>query len=133
MWFSEQRERLVWFDGAAGLSAGVLVLMASPWLAALYALPISALIFTGLMNCAYGAYSSTLARRPDLRTRRAILALVIANASWPLVCALLIVCLRGQISAFGVAHLVGEALFVGGLAVWEWRWRDALVGRTSMS
>jgi hypothetical protein len=35
--------------------------------------------------------------------------------------------LAGTASAFGLAHLVGEGLFVGGLAVLEWRRRERLL------
>lgn len=122
----EPNARLVQFDGLAGLTAGVVVLAMSPWLAAWYDLPVSVLIFTGVMNLIYGTYSSSLGRVARWRTRRAILALIFANALWPVVCGLLVAYFRERISVFGVAHLLGEAVFVGGLAIWEWRWRGAL-------
>ena len=34
--------------------------------------------------------------------------------------------LRGTASWLGLAHLILEALFVGGLALLEWRWREVL-------
>lgn len=36
------------------------------------------------------------------------------------------VTVAGTATVFGMAHLLGEAVFVGGLAVLEWRWRDRL-------
>lgn len=37
----------------------------------------------------------------------------------------------GSASPFGLGHLVGEAIFVGGLAgLVEWRWREQLLTAT---
>ena len=130
MSFFTQSARLVWFDGMAGLTAGVVVLMMSSWLAPWYDLPVSLLLFTGGMNLVYGSYSSTLARRSTWRTPRTILALIAANALWSVVCVTLVLVFFEQIHVFGAIHLLGEACFVGGLAVWEWRWREALVDTT---
>jgi hypothetical protein len=42
------------------------------------------------------------------------------------VCGLAAVGFAGTASAFGLAHLLGEGLFVGGLAALEWRERERL-------
>ena len=80
----------------------------------------------GVANLAYGAFSYSLARRAS-RPRALIVLLVVANASWALLCGLAAAHFAGQASAFGLAHLIGEGLFVGGLAVWEWRERESLL------
>jgi hypothetical protein len=33
-------------------------------------------------------------------------------------------------TVFGIGQLVGEAIFVGGLACLEWKWRDRLLSTT---
>jgi hypothetical protein len=42
--------------------------------------------------------------------------LVFANAGWAIVCLFLAVACWNQASVFGLAYLMGEAVFVGGLA-----------------
>lgn len=42
--------------------------------------------------------------------------LVFANAAWTAVCLGLAVTFAGSATLFGIGHLVGEAVFVGGLA-----------------
>lgn len=116
---------LVWFDGAAGLTAGVLVLALLPWLPAFYALPMWFMALNAVANLAYGLYSSTLARQ-SVRPRWRLTLLIAANAAWAIVCAVSVAVSFGTASAFGLAHLVGEGFFVGGLAVAEFRNRDRL-------
>lgn len=116
---------LVWFDGAAGLTAGVLVLALLPWLPAFYALPMWFVALNGATNLAYGLYSSTLARQ-RFRPRWRLTLLIAANATWAVVCAVSVAVFLGTASVFGIAHLVGEGLFVGGLAVAEFRARERL-------
>lgn len=79
----------------------------------------------GMANLAYGTYSGALARRAR-RPRGLLLVLVFGNATWAVLCGLAAVVLADTASAFGLAHLVGEALFVGGLATLEWRERERL-------
>jgi hypothetical protein len=117
--------RLLWVDCIAGAVAGALVLLLSAWLGRLYALPQSLLIFTGAASVLYGSYSFSLARRHQ-RPMHLIAVLVSANAAWAVVCLVLATRYWHQASAFGIAHLVGEAMFVGGLAALEWRHRASL-------
>lgn len=126
------QSRLLWVDCIAGAVAGVLVLSLSPWLGRLYALPQSLLLFTGAANALYGSYSFSLARR-DRRPMRLIAVLVSANAAWAVVCLVLTARYWQQASAFGIAHLVGEAGFVGGLAALEWRHRASLTASRSLT
>ena len=122
---SSLRRKLLWIDGLAGLTVGAVVLAASGWLSERYGLPRSLLLFTGVANVAYGSYSTSLARR-SVRPRRLIWFLIFANLAWAVVCFILAIVYRETATFFGLAHLVGEGLFVGGLACLEWRWRELL-------
>ncbi len=52
--------------------------------------------------------------------------LVVANLTWALLCLRWVFVFSQTASPFGLAHLLLEALFVGGLACLEWRWRELL-------
>lgn len=117
--------RLLWIDCAAGALAGVAVLALSPWLSRLYALPQEVLLFVGAANLLYATYSFSLARWAE-RPVSLIKLLVFANAAWVPVCLGLAANFWGRASVFGLAHLVGEAFFVGGLAALEWKRREQL-------
>ncbi|GAB5520533.1 MAG: hypothetical protein RhofKO_27840 [Rhodothermales bacterium] len=121
-----QREKLLWVDGTAGAVVGMLLLSLSPWLAPLFRLPLGIVLFMGLVNLTYGCYSLTIARF-QRRPLSLIRFLVIANLAWVPVCIGLALTFRETISIWGLLHLSAEAMFVGSLAVIEWRWRDALV------
>ena len=116
---------LLWIDSGAGLGAGVVVLALSGWLSEVYGLPRALLLGMGAANLAYGTYSGALARRAR-RPRGTLLLLVLANATWAGLCAVAAVRLADSASAFGLAHLAGEGLFVGGVAALEWRERERL-------
>ena len=110
---------LLWIDCGAALLAGVVVSLLSRWLSDLYAMPRGLIVAMALANLAYGTFSLSLARRASA-PRSLIVLLVVANGAWAGGCALAAVLLAGTASAFGLAHLVGESLFVGGLAWLEW-------------
>ncbi len=120
------RRSLIWIDGAAGGTAGVLVLLAREWMSDLYKLPLDHLILMGVANLAYAFYSLSLARRV-MRPLVYIRVLIIANVTWACLCLSWAAMYVETASVFGLAHLVGEGLFVGGLARLEWRWRYYLV------
>lgn len=117
--------RLLWLDGLAAASAGLLVLGFSQGLSSLYGLPVPLLQFLAVVNLLYGSYSLGLACWPR-RPRACILLLVLANTIWAGFCVRLALQQSGTASAFGLAHLLGEALFVGTLAALEWRYRKLL-------
>lgn len=119
-------KNLLWIDCIAGALAGVLVLTFSGWLSSLHALPRELLLVNGAVNLLYASYSFSLAVRAT-RPRSLIEVLVFANLAWALVCLCLAAIFAGPATAFGLGHLVGEAIFVGGLAGLEWRWRDQLL------
>jgi len=117
---------LLWIDCAAGAAVGVAVLGLSGWLADLYALPRGLLLATGAANLLYAAFSFSLAVRRR-RTLPWVSALAAANVAWGAVCVGLLAAFGGSASAFGVAHLAAEAVFVGGLGAVEWRVRERLL------
>ncbi len=115
---------LLWFDGGAAITGGVLVVAFRELLAGLYAFPDDLLLFLGLSNLAYGSYSITLATLTSMgktASRRSVELLVIANSGWVVVCAIVLVSGWPSATAFGLAHVGAEALFVGSLAFAEYR------------
>ena len=115
---------LLWTDGIAGASVGVVVLVLHRWMAVLYGLPSALVLGMGAANLAYGCYSSTLAvrmHRGHPPARAAILTLVVANAAWAVACVVLAIVVRERATLIGTAVLVFEAVVVGGLALLERR------------
>ena len=118
--------RLLWIDGLAGATAGAAMLLARPWLIGWYRLPGDLLLLIGLANLAYGAFSLSLASRAR-RPRPLLLLLIAANLTWAVFCLRWAFIHSHSASPLGMLQLVGEALFVGGLASLEWRWRERLL------
>jgi hypothetical protein len=116
---------LLWIDGTAGLLAGISLLLTVDWLEEWYNIPRGTLVFIGLANLTYGTYSLSIAR---LKKRPGILIvmLVIANLAWAVNCLRLAIIFGDTASIFGMIQLIGEAIFVGGLACLEWRYRKEL-------
>lgn len=117
--------RLLWIDCIAAALAGTVVLAFVDALAEAYAMPSSWLRTIGAINLLYACLSGTLA----IRRRRPmswIVLLCIANGAWSMACVGIAVTAAGTATPFGMAHLLGEGLFVGSLAALEWRWRDRL-------
>ncbi len=52
--------------------------------------------------------------------------LVVANATWSGLCVFTAAVLAGTASMFGLTHVMGEGVFVGGLAGLEWSQREQL-------
>lgn len=123
---------LLWIDCIAGALAGVLVLLFSEWLSRLYSLPPEILYFMGLVNLLYATYSLSLAKR-CARPKALILLLAAANGVWALACLGLATHFFETTIFLGFGLLVGEAIFVGGLASLEWQWRDQLLSVSNPS
>ena len=123
---------LLWIDCIAGALAGVLVLLFSEWLSRLYSLPPKILYFMGLVNLLYATYSLSLAKRRT-RPRALITLLAMANGAWAFVCLGLATHFFETATFLGIGLLVGEAIFVGGLACLEWKWRDQLLSVSNLS
>lgn len=120
------RARLLWLDAGAAATGGVAVLLLLPWLSELYRLPSTMLAFVAAVNLLYASYSFSLVMRRE-RSAPWLNALIAGNLAWAGACLGMAWRLAGDASAFAILHLIGEALFVGGLAMWEWRWRHRLV------
>ena len=118
--------RLLWVDCSAGAFVGVTVIALSHWLSPLEGLPRKVLLFTGVVNLLYAGYSFSLALRAE-RPMALIKLLVFGNLAWVPVCLGIALFFRDQATALGFVHLVGEAIFVGGLAVLEWNQRAQLL------
>lgn len=118
--------KLLWVDCIAGALVGAGVIALSGWLSRLEGLPREVLLFTGVVNLFYAAYSFSLAVRAE-RPMPLIKLLVVANLAWVPVCVGLAVVFREQATLLGFLHLLGEAAFVGGLALLEWNYRERLV------
>lgn len=117
---------LLWIDCTAGALVGVLVLLFSGWLSRLYSVPLGILYFMGSINLLYAAYSFSLAIR-HTRPEVLITLLVAANGTWAFVCLGIAAYFFETTTYFGIGQLVGEAVFVGGLASLEWKWRERLL------
>lgn len=113
---------LLWIDGCAAAAAAVLLLAFGPWLQHWYGLPAALLQLIAMVSLGYAAYSLSLARL-SRRPAWALVLLVVANALWALLCMRWALLYGPAASLLGVLHLLVEALFVGTLALLEWRWR----------
>lgn len=120
---------LLWIDCTAGGLVGLVVLLFTTQLSQLQALPHTLLLFMGAANVFYASFSFFLATRSQ-RPMPLIKLLVAANSFWSLVCVYLAVAFADTATLFGLGHLIAEAIFVGSLAVQEWKWRALLVQRT---
>lgn len=117
---------LLWIDCLGGLAVGVLVLVLASWLSTLYALPEPFILALGTANLAYGTFSLSLARRA-VRPRALLRLLIGANLTWAVFCFGAGAVFAAQASAYGLALLLFEGVYVGGLGLLEWRFLDALV------
>lgn len=119
-------KKLLWVDCVGATLAGVVVIALSGWLSRLEGLPQDVLLFTGAVNLLYASYSFSLAVRSE-RPMRLIKLLVFANLAWVPVCLGLVMAFWATATPFAFVHFVGEAVYVGGLAILEWRHRDLLL------
>jgi hypothetical protein len=113
---------LLRLDSAAGLAVGTCVLLLAGFLSEWFQLPVNLLRITGAVNIAYGLYSGRLAIRawrglPP--SRLSLKVLVVGNALWVPVCFTLALVTWPYASWLGSAHLIGEGIFVGVLAIVE--------------
>ncbi|MFY7952021.1 MAG: hypothetical protein ACOVT5_05895 [Armatimonadaceae bacterium] len=114
-------KHLIWVDCIAGGLVGSLVLLLRGWLAELYGLPKLLVLVMGLANVAYACFSFALALRRRGEHVPLLRVVAVANVLWAVVCVGLSVVWFGRASLIGIGSLVGEAVFVGGLGVLEWR------------
>ena len=111
---------LLWFDCAAAAIGGTAMLALTGLLAPLFGLPRVVVVFIGLVNLAYGAFSFSLARQPS-PARGRVMALVTANLLWAGVCVVMAIYFAGPGSWLGASYMLAEGFFVGLLATVEAR------------
>ena len=111
---------LLWFDSAAAAIAGTATLALAGLLAPLFGLQRVVVVFIGLVNLAYGAFSFSLARQPS-PARGRVRALVTANLFWVGVCVAMALYFAGPGSWLGASYMLAEGFFVGLLATVEAR------------
>jgi hypothetical protein len=124
------RYKLLRIDSLGGLSVGLVVLLLNHWLSSWYGLPRGFVVFMALVNIAYGCYSLFLLMRVK-RPLSLIVLLVVANLGWALLCVRWAIVFAQTVSPFGIATLVVEACFVGGLGYLEWHNRAFLMTHPS--
>jgi hypothetical protein len=122
---TDLRPKLLWIDGLGAALVGAVVVLLHTVLSAWYRLPEHFVLLLGVVNLAYASYSLSLARRAR-RPIALIRLLVLGNLVWAVLCLRWAVLFWATAAPFGLVHLVGEGLYVGGLACLEWRWRDRL-------
>ena len=111
---------LIRTDAVAGIAAGLVLYFGREVWSPLSGLSVEWFARLGIVGLCYGAFSGTItllkAYRPiPVWTR------VIANALYALFCLGLLLTKSSELSALGIAHLMAEALIVGGLAFLESR------------
>jgi len=111
---------LLWFDCAAAVIGGTAMLALAGLLASLFGLPRVVVVFIGLVNLAYGAFSFSLARQLS-PARGRVRTLVTANLLWVGVCVLMAIYFAGPGSWLGASYMLAEGFFVGLLATVEAR------------
>lgn len=78
-----------------------------------------------ILNACYSFSLAVRKKRPVLLIK----ALILANSFWAMVCLGIVSQYYEQLSSLGYLHLLAEAIFVGGLALLEWKLRDQLLIR----
>jgi hypothetical protein len=112
-------------DGSAGLAVGLVLFALAEWVSELYRLPLNVILFLASANILYGCYALALALS-NQRSLMAIKVLSIANSVWVVICVAIVVLYVQTLSPVGFLFIGGEALFVGVLAVYEWKNRFVL-------
>lgn len=123
-WINLSR-KMLWVDCTAGAVVGMVVLLFVGQLSEWFGLPQRLVFFMGVTNLVYACYSFFLVTRRK-RPKTLIRLLIAANLAWSLLLLYWITVFAETARPLGVAYLLLEALFVGGLAVLEWRSEEQL-------
>jgi hypothetical protein len=113
-------KKLLWTDGIAGLLAGTVLLIFSSRLSVFFNLPESLVKTQGLINLLYCSFSLSLARQ-TANSKRSVYILAIANAAYALFATGVLLYFFRTASVYGIIFLIAEIVFIGLLAVLEWR------------
>ena len=112
--------QLLWCDCLAAAVNGTALLFLSGLIAPLLGLPRAVVVFNGLVNLTYGAFSFSLARQPSPPPDR-VRTLVAANFGWVAVCLVMAFYFARPGSWLGAGYLLSEGFLVGVLATLEAR------------
>jgi len=119
-------DHILCIDWKGATIVGIVTVSLHKWLSLFGGLPPAILVGIGLTNLSYAGFSFSLWIRPA-RSSRSIAALVVANLGWSVVCICLLLVHCNVVTSIAVLHLGGEAVYVGALAIMEWRHRMSLV------
>lgn len=109
-------------DSLGGLLVGTLVFALSPWLSDVYGWSVAQVRFVAVVNIGYGSYSGILALMLRVKHRLYSLPvrfLIVANATWGILCFLQVIWLRDISTIVGTASLIAEGIYVPALAFLE--------------
>ena len=118
-------KRILWVDCLGAIATGLTMLLASGWLSEFYSLPVGFVVGHAFVHLIYGSYSFSLAVR-KLRPIGLLYLLIVANAAWACFCVVFAMTIIGTASVFAVLHFALEGIYVGLLAVIEWKLRELL-------
>lgn len=110
--------KLLWVDCTAAGIVGVLMIALSGIVAPWFGVSRTLLVAMGVVNLAYGSYSFSLARRPQVDAGLTRI-LIRANFAWTLICLVAAAYLWAPGSRLGAAYVVVEGIVVGALAALE--------------
>jgi hypothetical protein len=113
-------KKLLWTDGIAALLAGIILLIFSSRLSVFFNLPEGLIKTQGIINLLYCSWSLSLAKR-TVNSKRSIYILAVANAAYALLGICLLLYFFRTASIYGILYLTAEVLFIGLLAMLEWR------------
>ncbi|MBK6725568.1 MAG: hypothetical protein KBF83_09645 [Pyrinomonadaceae bacterium] len=118
-------QRILWVDCIGAIVTGLAMLLLSGWLSSLYRLSPAFVIVHAFVHLIFGTFSFSLAVRRR-RPMALVLLLIFANAAWACLCIAFAITLVATFPVFATGHFALEGIYVGSLAVIEWKWREAL-------
>jgi hypothetical protein len=122
---TRRAKNILTLDGSAALIAALFMFTLREPLARLHGFEPAFVTALAAVNALYGCYSGTLAVRAWrglLPSRASIDLLIAGNATWSIICVGIIAFRWTSSTAWGVAHVGLEGVFVACLAAAERRW-----------
>ena len=123
----KNKRNILWLDCLGGLVAGAIVLTFCETISSWDGLPLAVIIVSGVANLVFGTYSLFVTTRKTC-PRFLVEVLALANMSWLVVCALIVLLNWQQVTALGILHIIGEGVYVASLGFVEWMWRNEISG-----
>lgn len=106
-------------DGMGGVVTALMLCVVLPAVHELVGLPRRTLIMLGLFGVVYGTYSLSCWKFVRTAWRRALAAIIAANAFYCVVTAFVVATHREAMSALGIAYFVAEILVIAALVTLE--------------